>query len=159
VDGIIATVAGTGKPGFSGDGGKATEAQLSHPWQLTADSAGNLFIADWSNYRVRKVTPDGIITTLAGIGKKPYSGEGGPATAAALRGPFGFAVDAMGTCSSLIPAPSERTGSAITNASSRSWASPRPVCSRGCRFPSRSCRKIDDCRSRSREERGRLRTR
>src|SRR5207244_78988 len=60
------------------------------------DSAGNVFISDWGNYRVRKVSPDGIITTIAGSDKTIHSGEGGPATEAGLRGPAGLAVDAAG---------------------------------------------------------------
>jgi sugar lactone lactonase YvrE len=108
VDGIITTVAGNGLPGFSGDGGKATEAQLNSPWQVTVDAAGDLFIADGNNARVRKVTPEGIITTIAGTGgKRPYSGEGGPATAAVV-GPGGFVVDRMGNLlfsDSLFPSP------------------------------------------------------
>src|SRR5712692_494673 len=68
VTGIITTVAGTGKPGFSGDNGKATAAQLKLLVGVVVDGAGNLFIADFYNHRVRKVTPDGIISTYAGSG-------------------------------------------------------------------------------------------
>src|SRR2546430_9507291 len=60
-DGTITTVAGTGKPGFSGDGGKATDAQLNYPNFPVVDGAGNLFIPCHNNLRVRKVSPDGII--------------------------------------------------------------------------------------------------
>jgi DNA-binding beta-propeller fold protein YncE len=95
-DGIITTVAGTGTAGFSGDGGKATDAQLKYPFALAVDSMGNLFIADVGNYRVRKVSPEGIITTVAGNGKKEYAGDGGPATETGLRGPSGLAIDAAG---------------------------------------------------------------
>jgi sugar lactone lactonase YvrE len=95
-DGIITTVVGNGKAGFSGDGGKATEALVNGPIALAVDTAGNLFISDWGNYRVRKVSPEGIITTVAGSDKKTFSGEGGPATEAGLRGPAGLAVDAAG---------------------------------------------------------------
>jgi sugar lactone lactonase YvrE len=63
--GIITTVAGNGHPGFSGDGGKAADARLNSPLGLAVDSAGNLFIADYGDNRVRKVTPDGMITTVA----------------------------------------------------------------------------------------------
>jgi sugar lactone lactonase YvrE len=94
--GIITTVAGTGEPGYSGDGGLATEAQFNSAIGVAVDTAGNLFIADWGNYRVRKVDAQGIITTVAGMGKAPYSGEGGPATATGLRGSVGPAVDAAG---------------------------------------------------------------
>jgi sugar lactone lactonase YvrE len=95
-DGIITTVAGTGKAGSSGDGGPATQAQLTWPLGMAADSAGNLFIADAGAYRVRKVTPDGIISTVAGTGQGQLAGVGGPATSAGLRGPAGLAVDAAG---------------------------------------------------------------
>jgi hypothetical protein len=95
-DGIITTVAGTGKPGFSGEGGKATEAQLNLPVALAVDSVGNLFIADEGNYRVRKVSPEGIITTVAGNGKHAYAGDGGLATETGLRGPSALAIDAAG---------------------------------------------------------------
>src|SRR5439155_6545406 len=101
VTGIITTVAGTGKPGFSGDGGKATAAQLNRPFFVVVDGAGNLFIAEVNNHRVRKVTPDGIITTYAGSGpvdvinadptadpqKGAFSGDNGPATDARLNFP------------------------------------------------------------------------
>jgi hypothetical protein len=79
--GMISTVAGTGKVGFSGDDGYATEARLN-PWTLVLDGAGNLFIEDSGNVRVRKVSPEGIITTVAGSGKAGFSGDGGPATEA-----------------------------------------------------------------------------
>jgi sugar lactone lactonase YvrE len=95
-EGIITTVAGSDVPGFSGDGGRATAAKLNRPTDVVVDSAGNLFIADWGNYRVRKVSPDGIITTVAGTGQPGFAGEGGPAVAARLRGPLGMAVDASG---------------------------------------------------------------
>jgi DNA-binding beta-propeller fold protein YncE len=94
--GTIVTVVGTGRVGFSGDGGPATQATLHYPFGLSFDAAGNLFIADWGNYRVRKVSPDGIITTVAGTGKPGFSGEGGPAASADLRGPLGVAVDPRG---------------------------------------------------------------
>jgi sugar lactone lactonase YvrE len=94
--GKISTVAGTGTRGFSGDGGPATQARLKQPLQAEVDTAGNLFIADWGNYRVRKVAPDGTITTVAGNGTPRYTGEGGPATATGLRGPSGLAIDAAG---------------------------------------------------------------
>jgi sugar lactone lactonase YvrE len=96
-DGTITTCAGTGEAGFSGDGGKATEARIDRPIALAVDTDGNLLISDWGNYRVRKVSPDGIITTVAGSDKKTFAGEGGPATEAGLRGPAGLAIDAAGS--------------------------------------------------------------
>jgi sugar lactone lactonase YvrE len=96
--GIITTVAGTGVPGFSGDGGPAISARLDHPTAVAVDSAGNLFISDWNNYRVRKVDAvTGMISTVAGIGRKRYAGDGGLATETGLRGPVGgLAIDAVG---------------------------------------------------------------
>jgi sugar lactone lactonase YvrE len=93
--GMISTVAGTGKAGFSGDGGPATAAGMN-PWTLALDGAGNLFIGDSGNYRVRKVSPDGLITTVVGTGKQGFSGDGGPATEARFSG-YGVGVgDAAG---------------------------------------------------------------
>ncbi len=84
-DGIITTVAGTTGPGgFSGDGGPATAAQLNAPMDVAVGHDGSLFIADRDNSRVRRVGPDGIITTVAGNGVYGFSGDGGPATAASL---------------------------------------------------------------------------
>src|SRR6516225_3243136 len=65
---VIATVAGNGTAGFAGDGGPATSAQLNAPFGIAVDSAGNFYIAEWSNHRVRKVDTSGVITTFAGIG-------------------------------------------------------------------------------------------
>ena len=93
-DGIITTVAGNGQRGFSGDGGPATSASLNGPRRLAIDAVGNLYISDQNNHRVRKVSPDGIITTVAGDGQRAFSGDGGPATSASLNGPRGLAVDA-----------------------------------------------------------------
>jgi uncharacterized protein (TIGR03437 family) len=83
-EGIITTVAGNGTSGFSGDGGRATSAQLNRPGSVAVDAAGNLFIADGGNQRIRKVSPSGIITTVAGNGTQGYFGDGGPATSAQL---------------------------------------------------------------------------
>ncbi len=95
-DGTISTCAGTGTAGFSGDGGQARLAQLNAPHSVGLDSAGNLYIADYNNLRVRKVSPAGIITTVAGNGTSGAAGDGGPATAAQLGTPRGVAVDASG---------------------------------------------------------------
>jgi len=94
--GIITTVAGNGTAGYSGDGGPATNARLSQPNGLAADAFGNLFIGDTGNNRVRKVSLGGVISTVAGDGSGSYSGDGGPATNAALNYPIGVAVDASG---------------------------------------------------------------
>jgi trimeric autotransporter adhesin len=94
--GTITAFAGTGAGGFSGDGGPATAAWLREPWGMAADKHGNVYIADHGNYRVRKVSPGGTITTVAGNGQPGFSGDGGPATSARLRGPDGVAVDGAG---------------------------------------------------------------
>ncbi|MBI5783125.1 MAG: hypothetical protein HZA69_05245, partial [Gammaproteobacteria bacterium] len=93
-DGRITTIAGTGVYGFNGDNRQATTAQLFNPWSLTEDRDGNLYIADIDNHRIRKVAPNGVITTVAGIGTPGFGGDGGPATAAQLYRPFSVAVDA-----------------------------------------------------------------
>jgi len=95
-DGTITTVAGSGPPGFAGDGGPAKEARLNTPTGVAVDATGNLYIADAANYRVRKVTPGGIISTLAGNGNWQFSGDGGRATEAGLRDPYRVAVDSKG---------------------------------------------------------------
>ncbi len=93
--GIISTVAGTGLPGFSGDGGPATSAAIFCT-NVAADSAGNLYLSDSLNQRIRKVDTSGIITTVAGTGEQGYSGDGGPATSAKLALPQGLTVDGAG---------------------------------------------------------------
>ena len=93
--GVITTVAGNGIAGFSGDNGPATTAQLNYPDGLAMDSAGNLYIADSSNHRVRKVS-NGVITTVAGNGVAGFSGDDGPATSAQLSNPGGVAMDPAG---------------------------------------------------------------
>jgi uncharacterized protein (TIGR03437 family) len=82
--GIIATVAGSNTTNFTGDGGLATSAGLNRPMSVAVDAAGSVYIADAGDYRIRKVTPDGNINTIAGTGKPDNSGDGGPATSAAV---------------------------------------------------------------------------
>ena len=94
--GIISTVAGDGGNGFYGDNGLATSAQLTTPVGVALDASGDLYIADVANYRIRMVSPSGIITTVAGNGVSGYSGDNGPATSAELADPYGLALDASG---------------------------------------------------------------
>jgi len=91
---VITTVAGNGSESFCGDGGPATQACLAAPWGLFVDPAGNLYIADPGEDRVRRVAPDGTITTVAGNGSRGFCGDGGPATQACLNIPDGLFVDA-----------------------------------------------------------------
>jgi len=92
--GITTTVAGTGTQGFSGDGGTATTAQLKNPSSVVLDGAGNLYIADSGNQRIRRVdSATGIITTVVGNGAGGFSGDGGPAIIATLNFPEGVALD------------------------------------------------------------------
>ncbi len=93
--GIITTIAGTGTAGFSGDGGPATAAMMSDPGELALDNAGNLYVSDRGNYRIRKISSTGIITTIAG-GTSGYYGDGGPATAAWLDFVCGLSLDNSG---------------------------------------------------------------
>jgi sugar lactone lactonase YvrE len=95
-DGIISTIAGNGLGGFAGDGGVASLAQIDEPHGVAVDGSGNLFIADTNNQRIRKVSPDGAITTVAGNGITGFSGDGGPALSAQLSSPFGLAADSAG---------------------------------------------------------------
>ncbi len=93
--GIITTVAGNGKAGYSGDGGPATSAQLNGPNSITVDNSGNLYISDFHNSVIRKVNSSGIISTIVGNGTSGYSGDGGPALSAQLT-PYGIAIDSVG---------------------------------------------------------------
>jgi len=94
--GIINTIGGTGTPGYSGDGGPATSAEINYPWGIRTDSAGNVFFAEPNNDIIRKITSDGIMVTVAGTGINGYSGDGGPATAADLRNPGDIVVAGAG---------------------------------------------------------------
>jgi len=94
--GIISTIVGNGKQGFNGDGGPATSASLYEPSGVAVDPAGNVYIADAGNLRIRKVDTAGTITTIAGNGKEGFSGDGGPAPSAELTFPVEVAVDPAG---------------------------------------------------------------
>jgi sugar lactone lactonase YvrE len=92
----IHTVAGTGVEGFSGDGGAAVSAALANPFSMAADTAGNVYVADRDNHRVRRIDTNGNITTVAGNGEQGFFGDGGLATGASLNTPTAVAVDASG---------------------------------------------------------------
>ena len=94
--GTITTVAGTGRRGFSGDGGPASQARLNFPTGVAVDGAGNLYIADRTNFRIRKVDSTGTITTVAGTGRRGFSGDGGPASQAQIELPTSVAIDGAG---------------------------------------------------------------
>lgn len=101
--GVITTVAGGNTKGYGGDGGPAVGAELDSPSGVVLDPAGNLYIADTQNFRIRKVnaaamgtTPAGTIITIAGNGSSNYGGDNGPANAAGLYGPYGLALDPNG---------------------------------------------------------------
>ena len=94
--GLISTIAGTGEPGYSGDGGPATQATMREPYSLAVTDDGDLYIVDRLNAAVRKVTPDGAITTVAGTGEPGYSGDGGPGHLAQMREPNDCFLDASG---------------------------------------------------------------
>jgi sugar lactone lactonase YvrE len=93
----ITSPVGTGKKGFAGDGGPAAKAELDQPFDVAFDRAGNLYFSDTNNHRVRKVdAKTGVVTTVAGNGKKAFAGDGGKATEASLNEPYGIELDADG---------------------------------------------------------------
>ena len=95
--GQVATVAGSGRTGFSGDGGPATEAAFEVPFDVAVDRRGNLFIADTGNHRIRRVDAGtGRISTFAGNGTGGFGGDGGPAIKAGLHDPFSVTLDRSG---------------------------------------------------------------
>jgi uncharacterized protein (TIGR03437 family) len=94
--GTIRTVAGSGAAGFSGDGGPAVEARLSNPQGVDRDQAGNVYIADTGNNRIRKVDPQGVISTFAGSGRNGSGGDGGPATDAEFQFLYDVKADSAG---------------------------------------------------------------
>ncbi|MCW3123120.1 MAG: hypothetical protein JWQ38_2612 [Flavipsychrobacter sp.] len=94
--GIITTIAGDGTLAYGGDNGPATNASMHFPMSMAIDNAGNVFFADKTNNRVRKISTSGIMTTIAGTGAYNYTGDGGPATDATLENPIGVAFDIAG---------------------------------------------------------------
>lgn len=96
LDGVITTIAGTGFAGFSGDGGDGEAAQLNLPYDLALDASGNLYIADYGNHRIRKLSSNGVINTLTGTGVGGFAGDGGQAVSAQINAPTALALDASG---------------------------------------------------------------
>jgi len=94
--GVISTIAGNGTAGYGGDGAAGPSAQLDTPQGVAVDTAGNVYIADRGNHRVRKVTPGGVISTVAGTGTAGSSGDGSAASGATLNTPFGVCLDGAG---------------------------------------------------------------
>ena len=94
--GTVSVIAGTREPGYGGDGGPAAEAQLNFPSSVAVDNAGNLYIADTGNHRIRRIDTTGTITTIGGTGEPGFGGDGGPATEAQLASPVAVAVDGSG---------------------------------------------------------------
>jgi streptogramin lyase len=94
----IHTVAGTGTKGFSGDGGPAAQAQMNNVYGLVRGPDGALYVCDTDNQRLRRIAPDGTISTFAGSGRKGFSGDGGKATDAEMNEPYEVRFDAMGNC-------------------------------------------------------------
>jgi sugar lactone lactonase YvrE len=92
----VTTIAGTGVPGFSGDGALATAAQLNHPTSVAVDADGTVYIADYNNYRIRRIDTKGIITTFAGTGRSGFTGDNGPANNATISLPLDMVVDGSG---------------------------------------------------------------
>ncbi|MCH9807782.1 MAG: hypothetical protein K0U74_08630 [Alphaproteobacteria bacterium] len=95
-DGRLTRIAGTGRRGYSGDGGPALKATFNKPYDIARDDDGNLFVADAENHVIRRITPDGKIDTYAGVGTPGYSGDGGPARNAQLNKPYNIAFDTEG---------------------------------------------------------------
>lgn len=95
--GQLTTVAGTGKIGYSGDGGPATKAQLNEPYELRFDADGNMFFVEMMNHTIRRIdAKTGVITTIAGTGKPGFGGDGGPALKAQFKNPHSIALDGQG---------------------------------------------------------------
>lgn len=114
--GVITTIAGTGVSGSTGDGGQATSAQLNSPVSAIFDTAGNLYVSEFQGSRIRKITPAGIISTVAGTGVAGSSGDGGLATSAQLFQPLGLAFDSTGNLYI-----AERQGGRVRKTGRRQW--------------------------------------
>jgi sugar lactone lactonase YvrE len=95
-DGRLTRIAGTGLPGYDDGALPAKESRLHSPYDVSCGPGGTVYIADFGNHRIRKVTPEGILVTVAGTGVPGYAGDGGPATAAQLNGPYGVLLDKFG---------------------------------------------------------------
>ena len=95
-DWTISTFAGTGEKGFSGDGGPAVKAKMDNPFGVTRGPDGALWYCEYTGQKVRKVTPDGVIHTIAGTGETGYTGDGGPALKATFNLPHEIRFDAAG---------------------------------------------------------------
>jgi hypothetical protein len=95
-NGVITTIAGTGQPGWSGDGGRATDARVDHPWGIALDEGANVYFTQLPSVARRIDAATGVITTIAGSGKVGYAGDGGPATDARMNSPEHIAVDGEG---------------------------------------------------------------
>lgn len=94
--GIISTIGGTGVAGFSGDGGSATSANFNFPTGMAVSTTGEVYVADYLNNRIRKISSTGIVTTVAGNGTAAFAGDGGQATIASINLPTGVSVDPAG---------------------------------------------------------------
>ena len=94
--GKILTYAGTGQQGFSGDGGSATQGRLDNPFGIVRGPDGALYVCEAGNHVIRRIAPDGTLSTIAGTGKRGYSGDGGPATKAELNEPYEIRFDRSG---------------------------------------------------------------
>lgn len=90
---IITTIAGSDVWGYAGDGGPATDAQMMMPFDICMDPIGNIYVSEYAGHRIRKISTEGIITTVAGTGEAGFSGDGGPASAAKLNTPHGIVAD------------------------------------------------------------------
>lgn len=124
--GIVSTLAGSGSPGFSGDGGPATNASFLEVWGVAVDGTGNLYVADYWNNRIRKVNPGGVMSTFAGNGTYRFSGDGGAANAAFLNKPAGLPLIRRAICTLPTQQTTASEGSALRGPSPRSLETAKP---------------------------------